>query len=296
VLIRSRSARFAALALAVTTPLVAATTLPAFAAGESATAELASPTSGTATTFTWNYTFHQNGGNDLSNIAIGFCSADILEDVESASAGDAPVDFFLSGDVQGGHDGFGPGIKFHTPADSGTITVTFKNPHPIAEDALRIQSHSGGGQTSDATTTADGPGVCPVDPTDDGDGDDDGTNDDGTNDDGTNDDGTNDDGTNDAGTDVLGTVVENNDGGGTQTTASPADPAVTIAAQPTNVPTVSPTPTPTVSGNDLTAGAQLPRTGASVQFLLTLAFSLVLAGLALRTASSRRIRSASSPG
>ncbi|HEV8626809.1 MAG TPA: hypothetical protein VG034_20380 [Acidimicrobiia bacterium] len=304
-LIRSRSARFAALALAFTTPLVAANALPAFADGESASATLTSPASGSATTFTWNYTFEQNGGNGLSNIAVGFCSADILSDVVSA---DPSADIFADGDVVGGHDGFGPGIKFGVTATTGTLTVTFGHAHSISDNGLRIQSHSGGGQTGDATKTTKGPGPCPSDPSDNTGGDDTGDNTGGDNSGGDNSGGDNSGGGNTGGdnsgggntagttgTEVLGVTLDNNDGGtgsgtnsGTQTAPSPAEPA--------SVPQVSPPTGTTVSGNDLAAGAELPRTGANVHFLVTLAFSLMLAGLALRAAFSRRIRSASSPG
>jgi hypothetical protein len=301
VLIRSRSARFAALALAFTTPLVAANALPAFADGESASATLTSPASGSATTFTWNYTFEQNGGNGLSNIAVGFCSADILSDVVSA---DPSADIFADGDVVGGHDGFGPGIKFGVTATTGTLTVTFGHAHSISDNGLRIQSHSGGGQTGDATKTTKGPGPCPSDPSGNTGGDDTGgdnsggDNSGGDNSGGGNTGGDNSGGGNTAGTtgtEVLGVTLDNNDGGtgsgtnsGNQTAPSPAEPA--------SVPQVSPPTGTTVSGNDLAAGAELPRTGANVHFLVTLAFSLMLAGLALRAAFSRRIRSASSPG
>ena len=147
---------------------MAAYALPAFAAGESTTAELTAPTDGEATTFTWNYTFHQNDGHALSNVAIAFCSADILADVASASP-DATI--YSDGEIGGGHAGFGPGIKFGVTDPTGSFTVTFNNPHPISDNGLQIQSHSGDGQTGDAIETAKGPGPCPDDPTDDGDGD-----------------------------------------------------------------------------------------------------------------------------
>jgi hypothetical protein len=288
---RSRTARFAALALALTTPLVAATAGTAFAAGESASAVLTSPTSDSATTFTWNYTFDKpaEGGNDFSNLAIGFCSADILADVESVEVTSGTVDTFPTGDVQGGHDGFGPGIKIHMPEDTGTITITFGSAYPVVDGGLKVQSHSGAGL--DGITWADGPGPCLTDDGDD-DGDDDGVGDDG--DDGVGDDDGNgnvDTAGGGTGTDVLGVTFENGDDspGGTQVTTSPADSTVTPVVQPTTVPTANPS-SPAVIGNEL------PRTGTHVQFLVTLAFSLVLAGLALRAAVSRRIRSASFPG
>jgi hypothetical protein len=158
---RTRRARAAALALAITAPAVLAAASPAFAAGESTAALLSSPASGSAKTFTWSYAFDQDGAHGLSNIAVRFCSADILADVVSAgpSAG-----VFTSGDVPGGHTGFGPGVKFGVTAPTGTLTVTFAHSHPISAAGLSIQSHSGDGQTGDTVTTAAGPGGCPSDP------------------------------------------------------------------------------------------------------------------------------------
>jgi hypothetical protein len=152
---RFRSARFAALALAVTTPLVAANALPAFAAGESASATLDAPEPGPDSTFTWSYSFG-GGVHGLSNIAIRFCSADILADVASAGP---EATIYLDGDVGGGHDGFGPGIKFGVTDPHGTLTVTFKNPHEVSDSGMQIQSHSGDGQTGD--TIHEGPRQLP---------------------------------------------------------------------------------------------------------------------------------------
>jgi hypothetical protein len=128
----------------------------ASASGESTTAVLTSPLSGSSTTFTWSYQFHDNGGHDLSNIAVGFCSADILPHVVSASPNG---EIFLSGDVPGGHTGFGPGVKFDTTAVSGTLTIVFDVAY-TAEGTLFIQSHSGDGQDGDIVEDAVGPGVC----------------------------------------------------------------------------------------------------------------------------------------
>lgn len=138
------------------TMAVGLTVSSAAAAGENATAVLTSPLSGASTTFTWSYEFHQNGGPELSNIAISFCSADILAHVASASpSGEA----FLTGDVAGGHTGFGPGVKFAVTAVSGTLTVVFDQAY-TAGGIMEIQSHSGDGQSGDLTTTATGPGTC----------------------------------------------------------------------------------------------------------------------------------------
>lgn len=135
---------------------------PSVAAGESTTATLTSPLAGaSSTTFTWSYQFSDNGGHGLSNIAIGLCSTDILAHVVSASPSG---ETFTSGDVPGGHTDFGPGIKFATTAVSGTLTVVFDQAYS-AGGIMRIQSHSGDGQTGDLVTEAVGPGSCGATPT-----------------------------------------------------------------------------------------------------------------------------------
>ena len=135
---------------------VGLTVSSAGASGESTTAVLTSPLSGTSATFTWSYEFHDNGGHGLSNIAVSFCSTDLLSHIVSATpAGEV----FLTGDVPGGHTGFGPGVKFATTAVTGTLTVVFDQPYPPA-GILNVQSHSGDGQVGDLVTTADGPGTC----------------------------------------------------------------------------------------------------------------------------------------
>jgi hypothetical protein len=133
---------------------------PSVATGESTTAALTSPLAGSSTTFTWSYDFNANGGHELSNIAIRFCSTDFLAHVVSASpAGET----FTSGDVPGGHAGFGPGIKFATEAVSGTLTVVFDQAYP-ATGTMEIQSHSGDGDAGDLVTEAVGPGSCGTTP------------------------------------------------------------------------------------------------------------------------------------
>ena len=135
---------------------VGLTVSTAGASGEQTTAVLTSPLTGSSTTFTWSYEFDANGGHDLSNIAISFCSTDILPHVVSASpSGEA----FASGDVPGGHTGFGPGVKFATTAVSGTLTVVFDQPY-TAGGTINVQSHSGDGQDGDLVTVAGGPGTC----------------------------------------------------------------------------------------------------------------------------------------
>jgi hypothetical protein len=136
---------------------------PASASGESTTASLTSPASGTSSTFVWSYQFDQNGEHGLSNIAIRFCDDALLSHVTSAS----PNGEVQSGGVTGGHTGFGPGIKFDTQATNGSLTVTFDQAYGIAPGAMEIQSHSGDGQQGDAINSAAGPafGECAVDPT-----------------------------------------------------------------------------------------------------------------------------------
>jgi hypothetical protein len=272
----SRSARRVALALAVATPLVLATATPAFAAGESTTAVLTAPASGSATTFSWAYTFHQDGGHGLSNVAVAFCSADILADV--ASAGPS-ADIFSTGDVAGGHTGFGPGIKFAVTAATGTLTVTFKHAHPISDHGLLIQSHSGDGQTGDSIETAKGPGLCAADeitpdPTPDPE---------------------------------LKVVVDPANPTPTPdptpgpTSPQPViptpDPSPTTSVAPVTIeqPGTTPAVQTVVLGATLDRG-ELPRTGSGhVQPLLLLALGLIAGGGTLRAVTYRRDRSVSSP-
>ena len=129
---------------------------PSVAAGESTTATLTSPLADSSATFTWSYEFNANGGHELSNIAVRFCTSDILAHVVSASPSGEK---FTSGDVPGGHTGFGPGIKFSTTAVSGTLTVIFDQAYP-ATGTMQIQSHSGDGDAGDLVTDAVGPGPC----------------------------------------------------------------------------------------------------------------------------------------
>ena len=313
---RTRRARAAALSLALAAPIVAAIAAPAFASGESASAVLTSPTTGSASTFTWSYTFDQGTGHGLSNVAIGFCSAGILADVVSAGPSGT---IYTSGDVAGGHTGFGPGVKFAVTDTTGTLTVTFAHPQAIAAGSVQVQSHSGDGQTGDTITTAAGP-ACPTDP---------GTNDPGTT---SNDPGTT---SNDPGaTTNSGTPGDNGDNpqpqtiiddrgnanangdpvgdpnpstGGTQTPTSsdpaPSTPSPSVAVDPapatvvlgetlvkTGEPAVEAAPAPTAVHS-----SELAHTGAGdVGSGLELGFGLLAAGLALRAASARRNRSTTS--
>ena len=297
-----RPVRVAGLALALTAPLIVATATPGFASGESTSASLTAPTGGSASSFRWNYTFNQNGGHGLSNVAVGFCSAGILADVVSASPS---AEKFTSGDVPGGHTGFGPGVKFAVTAATGTLTVTFAHPHAISATGLRIQSHSGDGQTGDTVTVAAGPGPCPADSGTTG-----GTSDSGTTPPG--------DGTRDPNGDP-GTTPS----GGTNTSSNPVSPATNDPA-PTLAIATDPAPTttavapasdvnaaPTTTGSptvvlgehiDQPAPAVAPsgllaNTGTDhMRSLVGLALSLLAAGLALMAGFRRRIRSASSAG
>ena len=143
-------------AMGVVAMAIGLTFSSAAATGENTTAVLTSPLSGSSNTFTWSYQFNQNGGNGLSNIAISFCTTDILSHVVSATPSG---ETFLVGDVPGGHAGFGPGIKFDTTATGGTLTVVF-NQAFTPDGTMNIQSHSGGGQVGDQSTSAVGPGPC----------------------------------------------------------------------------------------------------------------------------------------
>lgn len=131
------------------------------ASGEFTTVTLTSPGSGAATTFTWSYSFQQSGGHALSNIAIRFCSSDILGHVTSASPSG---EVFASGDVPGGHTGFGPGIKFGTTAATGALSVTFDQAYEAGANGVFVQSHSGDGQVGDAITSGHGPAPAACDP------------------------------------------------------------------------------------------------------------------------------------
>src|SRR5207302_10595783 len=117
ILRRRTLVRLLALTIAFATAVIAATIIPSMAAGESTTATLIAPVSGSSQTFPWTYVFHQNGGNGLSNIAVGFCSPDVLADVVSATPSGA---LFPDG-VPAGHSGFGPGVKFDVTAPAGTL-------------------------------------------------------------------------------------------------------------------------------------------------------------------------------
>jgi hypothetical protein len=311
-LVRShRPLRAAGLLLAIAGPVIAAMALPAAATGESASAALTAPTSGSASTFTWTYTYDQNGGHGLSNVAVRFCSPGILADVVSAGPG---ATIYTSGDVGGGHDGFGPGIKFAVTDPDGTLTVTFAHPHSISAHGLTVQSHSGDGQTGDAITTAAGPGPCAEDevttttssPTSSS------TTSSSTTTSSTTtttighqttDDPTTTTtttrGTDDPTTTTSTTVTTTTGTNGTTTTTADPGTAVggtdTTAAQPTTVlgETLEKGGVPATTG----APASLARTGVGhLMFLMLVGLSLIAAGTGLRAAFHRRMSSASSAG
>jgi hypothetical protein len=311
---RSHPARVAGLALALTAPLVVATATPGFASGESTSASLTAPTSSSApsSSFSWNYTFNLNDGHGLSNVAVGFCSAGILADVISASPS---AEIFTSKEVPGGHTGFGPGVKFDVTATTGTLTVTFAHPHAISATGLRVQSHSGDGQTGDSITVAPGPGPCSADEVTPG-----GTTGSGTTGD-----------TSGSGTtgDTSGDRDPNGDSGTTPSggttnppsntvTSATNDPAPTLAIATDPAPTTtSVAPASDVNAAPTTTGSPtvvlgehidqpapavvhsglLAHTGTDhMMSLVGVALSLLAAGLALMVGFRRRIRSASSAG
>src|SRR5688572_10025696 len=89
VLFRSRSTRFAALALAVTTPLIASYAAPAFADGSDADV--------TATVTDGNV--HIESSKDLSRVTIVFCACDPLV-IPSWPVGQMEADIEVEGVVQ----------------------------------------------------------------------------------------------------------------------------------------------------------------------------------------------------
>ena len=129
----------------------------ATASGEFATVALTSPDIGTSTTFTWAYSFHANGDHELSNIAVKFCSQDVLDHVVSAAPN---ATIFKDSDVTGGHSGFGHGIKFDVTTIIGTLSITFDQAYDSGPNGIFIQSHSGDGQDGDEIKDGHGPNGC----------------------------------------------------------------------------------------------------------------------------------------
>ncbi|HVL27602.1 MAG TPA: hypothetical protein VM390_05605, partial [Acidimicrobiales bacterium] len=147
------------IAAGLVTALAGLAVAPAAASGESVILTLTSPTDGTSTTFTWSYVFNQNGGHELSNIAIRFCSQAILDSVVSAAPN---ATIHKDSEVPGGHAGFGPGIKFDVTNPAGNLMVTFDTAYAPGDGGVFAQSHSGDGLTPDQTTSGAGPLCDPV--------------------------------------------------------------------------------------------------------------------------------------
>jgi hypothetical protein len=277
VLIRSRSARFAALALALT-PLSLAVASPAFA------------DNGNDDTTVWITepmvpgVVGVHSSKDLSKVTVVLCGGDyIVADHWNGQ----------DGEVQVG-DGVVQAVFIHAgnntnPADEQLLLDLTDDPQAVDGSSTGAKAY----YDKDACV-----------PGDDGTNDDD-TNDDDTNHDGSNHDGSNHDGTNnDDDTTVQLTVITDDHQPVKTTETSSSDPApksevlgVTLTDGNNPAPAAAPAASPAVSGNNAVApAAELPHTGAgNIQFLMALALSLLAAGVALRAAFGRRIRSASSP-
>lgn len=257
-LIRSRSARFAALALAAATPLVASYAAPAFADGSDAdvTASFGKP--GFVTV---------SSSKGLSRVTIVTCDGDLVvaDSWNGAQLGDVAVD----GDVRA--------VFIH----SGNNTT---------DEAQALLELLAPGASNGSSTGEIAFDESCEDASDDDDSDDDDSDDDGSDDDGSDDD--SDDTTTVSPIDVSDPdPVTTTAGPSTNPTPSTDVLGVTVekASSPANTDVLGQTvPQP---------AAELPRTGAvHLQFLTTLALTLLAAGIALRAAFGRRIRSASSPG
>jgi LPXTG-motif cell wall-anchored protein len=263
VLIRSRSARLAALALAAAIPVVASYATPAFAAGNDADV--------TAVVTATNV--HVTSSKGLSRVTVVFCGGDTL--VADSWGGEQKVgDIVVNGVVQA--------VFIH----SGNNTTT---------EAQELLADLAGADEVKGESTGEiafhDESVCDVVTViDDGDDDDTIIDD----------------------TVIDDTVIDDTNGGRDDNgDGDNSDPVITIASDPapgTSVlgvtiekpaaPAPAPALAPTaVDGSTLEVGAELPRTGSDqVHFLSGLGFALLAAGVALKGATSKRIRSASSPG
>ena len=271
-LIRSRPARFAALALAITTPLVGAYALPAFAADDPAVVSAEVDLDEGVVTVT--------SDKGLSRVTIVLCDGTVIVSddwAEDQLNGEVEVGgavravFIHSGNnttdaAEELLDSLAPGAV--NGNSTGAIAIDQACTPPEGEEEENGGGNTGGGNTG-------------------GGGNNGGENNTGEGNNG----GGNNTGGDNAGvssenpsTTVLGVRLE-----------EPSSPAAAPAA-PT--PAAAPAPSTPVAGNNLEiAGGELPRTGAaSVQLLVALALSLLGAGVALRAAFGRRIRPASSPG
>ena len=263
-LIRSRSARFAALALAATTPLIAAYAVPAFADGDDAVV---------------NATINDDGDvvvtstKGLSRTTVVLCDGSLVV-IPSWSGDPTSGVVDVNGEVRAVfiHSGNNTTkqaedlLKSLAPGavhGNSTGAIAYDDPCTVADSGGGGEETPGGGEETPGggeETPGGEETATPVDTSDPA----------------------------PAKTDVLGVTIEN-------VKASDPAPAPAAAPAPAVAPTAAPAPAPVVDSNTL-AGGELPRTGSSVQFLVTLALALVAAGVTLRATFTRRIRSASSPG
>jgi LPXTG-motif cell wall-anchored protein len=290
VLIRSRSTRFAALALAVSAPLTLATISTAFAAGDDADVTATFPAG-------QPNTVHVHSSKNLSRVTVVLCDGHVI--------------------VADKWDGTDGDITF-----DGTVEAVFiHSGNNTTEEAKSLLAQLAPGADHGESTgelaypeKAEDVGKACEDPAD-------GNNDEQNNDDQQNNDQQNNDQQNN---DQQNNDQQNNDQqnsdtgntGGENSNLSPEDisdpaPVISIASDPTLGTTVlgetfdnsdpSPAPAPAVAptgvaGENVQAGGELPRTGsAHFQFLVTLGLSLLAAGVALQ-AAFRRNRSAAFPG
>jgi hypothetical protein len=267
VLIRSRSARFAALALAITTPLVATYGLPAFAADEPAVVSAEVDLDEGVVTVT--------SDKGLSRVTVVLCDGTVI-------VSDDWAEDQLTGEVEIG----------------GAVRAVFihsgNNTTDAAEDLLDSLAPGAVNGNSTGAIAIDQACTQPENEEEENGG---GNNGGGNNGGGNNGGGNNTGEGNNGG--------DNNTGGGNAGVSSenPSTIVLGVRLEDPNTPaapapTAAPAPATPVAGNNLEiAGGQLPRTGSvHVQFLMTLALSLIAAGVMLRAAFGRRIRPASSPG
>ncbi len=242
-LVRSRSARFAALALAVTTPLVASFAAPAFADGSDADV---------TATINADGDVEVTSSKGLSRTTVVLCNGSVV------------VVPSWSGDVTTGE----------VDVDGAIRAVFVHSGDNTTDEAIALLELLSPGASNGAST-----GEIAFDEAC-GDADDDSGDDD-------DDDGDDDDDSDD---DTTVSPADPGDPGLETTTAAPSTNVLGITLEQTSTPAPAPATAPVVDSNTL------PRTGAGVQFLVTLALSLLAAGITLRATFTRRIRSASFPG
>jgi LPXTG-motif cell wall-anchored protein len=253
VLIRSRSARLAALALAAATPFAFAG--PAFATG----ADL-------VTAVVIENNVHVTSTKGLSKVTVVYCDGTIVVS-DSWSNGQETGDVAIDDVVQAVfvHSGS------NTTLEAEALLALLAGPGAVdgkSTGAIALDQQAACDETTVIVVIDDDDDddTTVIDDTDTGNRDDNG-------------DGENSDPVISIASDpapvtsVLGVTLE-----------KPADPA----------PALAPT---AVDGSTLEAAVELPRTGSDqVQFLSGLGLALLAAGVALKGATSKRIRSASSPG